>query len=73
MRVTRPQNTTLAQAVLSALFVAVVALHSAGVFRIAAIDRVESWFYDAWLKQTAQAGLDDRIRPWRRRPHTRLP
>ena len=57
----RPQNTTLAQAALSAAFVILIALHTASVFRIAAIDRMESWFYDAWLKQTAQAGIDDRV------------
>ena len=57
----RPQNTTLAQAALSAAFVILIALHTASVFRIAAIDRMESWFYDAWLKQTAQAGVDDRV------------
>ena len=57
----RPQNTTLAQAALSAAFVIFIALHTASVFRIAAIDRMEAWFYDAWLKQTAQAGIDDRV------------
>ena len=57
----RPQNTTLAQAALSAAFVILIALHTASVFRIAAIDRVESWLYDAWLKQSAQAGIDDRV------------
>ena len=57
----RPQNTTLAQAALSAAFVILIALHTASVFRIAAIDRMESWFYDAWLRQTAQAGIDDRV------------
>jgi adenylate cyclase len=59
--VNRPLNTTLAQAVLSAVFVTLIALHTASVFRVAAIDRVESWFYDAWLKQTAQPGVDDRV------------
>jgi len=59
--VKRPQNTTLAQAALSAAFVILIALHTAGVFRIDAIDRVESWLYDAWLKQTAKGGVDDRI------------
>ena len=57
----RPQNTTLAQAALSAAFVVLIALHTASVVRIAAIDRVESWLYDAWLKQSAQAGIDDRV------------
>ena len=57
----RPQNTTLAQAALSAAFVILIALHTAGEFKIAAIDRVESWFYDAWLRQTAHAGVDDRV------------
>ncbi len=57
----RPQNITLAQAALSAAFVILIALHTGGVFRFAAIDRMESWFYDAWLRQTAQAGLDDRV------------
>lgn len=57
----RPQNTTLAQAALSAAFVILIALHTANVFRIAAIDRVESWVYDAWLKQTAHGRADDRV------------
>lgn len=57
----RPQNTILAQAALSAAFVILIALHTAGVFRIAAIDRVESWLYDAWLKHSAQGGVDDRV------------
>ncbi len=57
----RPQNTTLAQAALSAAFVLLLALHTASVFRLAAIDRVEAWFYDAWLRQTAKGGVDDRV------------
>ena len=57
----RPQNITLAQAALSAAFVILIALHTASVFRMVAIDRVESWFYDAWLRQTAQPGVDDRV------------
>ena len=57
----RPQNTTLAQAALSAAFVILIALHTANVFRIAAIDHVELGLYDVWLKQTAQTGIDDRV------------
>lgn len=57
----RPQNTTLAQAALSAAFVILIALHTTSVFRIAAIDRVESWLYDAWLKHSAKGGVDDRV------------
>ena len=57
----RPLNTTLVQAALSAAFVMLIAVHTANVFRIAAIDRVESWLYDAWLKQSAQGGLDERV------------
>ena len=57
----RPQNTTLAQAALSAAFVILIALHTASVLHIAAIDRVESWIYDAWLKHSAKEGVDDRV------------
>jgi adenylate cyclase len=56
-----PQRSTLIQAALSAAFVMLIALHAAGTLRITALDRVEFWFYDAWLKQTAQRGIDDRI------------
>ncbi len=56
-----PQRSTLIQAALSAVFVMLIALHTAGTLRITALDRVESWVYDAWLKQTAQRGVDDRI------------
>ncbi len=56
-----PQRSTFIQAVLSAAFVLLMALHVSGMWRVAALDRVESWLYDAWLKQTAQRGMDDRV------------
>lgn len=51
----------LAQAGLSALFVLLIAAHVAGWIPIAPVQRVESWLYDAWLKRTAPAGVDDRV------------
>ncbi|HEX5675560.1 MAG TPA: CHASE2 domain-containing protein, partial [Azonexus sp.] len=49
------------QAGLSALFVLLVASHVAGLFHIAPMQRAEAWLYDAWLKHTAPAGVDDRV------------
>ena len=51
----------LIQAAVSAIFVFFMAAYAAGTIRVAAVDRVEAWLYDAWLKTTAQRGVDDRI------------
>ncbi|MBW8371103.1 MAG: adenylate/guanylate cyclase domain-containing protein [Thiobacillus sp.] len=51
----------LVQAGLSALFVLLIAAHVAGLIHIAPMQRVEAWLYDAWLKRTAPAGVDDRV------------
>ncbi len=51
----------LAQAVLSALFVGLIAAHVGGLVHIAPMQRAEAWLYDAWLKRTAPIGPDDRI------------
>ncbi|MDP2265019.1 MAG: CHASE2 domain-containing protein, partial [Thiobacillus sp.] len=51
----------LAQAVLSALFVGLIAAHVGGLLPIAPMQRAEAWLYDAWLKRTAPIGPDDRI------------
>lgn len=51
----------LIQAAISAVFVLFMAAYAAGMVRVAPVDRVESWLYDAWLKATAPQGLDDRI------------
>ncbi len=54
-------STKWVQAALSALFVLLIAGHVGGLFTIAPIQRAEAWLYDAWLKHTATAGVDDRI------------
>ena len=54
-------SSRLAQAGLSALFVLLLAAHVAGLIHIAPMQRAEAWLYDAWLKRTAPAGLDDRV------------
>jgi adenylate cyclase len=51
----------MAQAALSALLVVLVAAHVAGIITIAPMQRAEAWLYDAWLKRTAPAGIDDRV------------
>ncbi|MCA1977642.1 MAG: adenylate/guanylate cyclase domain-containing protein [Thiobacillus sp.] len=51
----------LTQAALSALFVLMVAAHVAGLLRIAPIERMDAWLYDAWLRHAAPAAADDRI------------
>lgn len=51
----------LAQAVLSALFVLLLAAHVGGLLHIAPMQRAEAWLYDAWLKRTAPGGFDDRV------------
>ncbi|MHB1053907.1 MAG: CHASE2 domain-containing protein [Thiobacillus sp.] len=51
----------LAQAVLSALFVGLIAAHVGGLVHIAPMQRAEAWLYDVWLKRTAPIGPDDRI------------
>ena len=57
----RRVSSRLAQAGLSALFVLLVAAHVGGLISIAPMQRVEAWLYDAWLKRTAPAGVDDRV------------
>ncbi len=54
-------SSRLAQAGLSALFVLLIAAHVAGLFHIPPVQRAEAWLYDAWLKRTALAGMDDRV------------
>ena len=54
-------SSRLAQAGLSALFVLLIAAHVAGLIHIAPMQRAEAWLYDAWLKRTAPAGVDDRV------------
>ena len=51
----------LVQAILSALWVLLIAAHVGGVIQIAPMQRAEAWLYDAWLKRTAPAGFDDRV------------
>ena len=51
----------MVQAVLSALFVLLIAAHVAGIIHLSPLQRAEAWLYDAWLKRTALAGVDDRI------------
>ena len=51
----------LVQAGVSALFVGLVAAHVGGLLQITAFARAEAWLHDAWLRQTAPVGLDDRI------------
>ena len=51
----------LAQAVLSAWLVLLIAAHVAGLIHIAPMQRAEAWLYDSWLKHTAVAGVDDRV------------
>jgi adenylate cyclase len=51
----------LAQAILSALWVLLIAAHVGGAIQIAPMQRAEAWLYDAWLKRTAPAGFDDRV------------
>ncbi len=77
----------LAQALLSALWVLLIAAHVGGVIQIAPMQRAEAWLHDAWLKRTAPAGFDDRVAildideaslksvgrwPWSREVMTRL-
>ncbi len=50
-----------AQAALSIWFVLLLAAHAGGFLPLAPIQRAEAWLYDAWLKHTAPAGLDDRV------------
>jgi adenylate cyclase len=54
-------SSRLAQAGLSALFILLIAAHVGGLISIAPMQRVEAWLYDAWLKHTAPAGIDDRV------------
>jgi len=49
------------QAGLSALFVLLIAAHVGNLITIAPMQRAEAWLYDAWLKHTAVAGVDDRV------------
>ena len=49
------------QAGLSALFVLLIAVHVGGLITIAPMQRAEAWLYDAWLRHTAMAGVDDRV------------
>ena len=51
----------LAQAILSALWVLLIAAHVGGFIHITPMQRAEAWLYDAWLKRTAPAGFDDRV------------
>lgn len=51
----------LAQALLSALWVLLIAAHVGGAIHLAPVQRVEAWLHDAWLKRTAPAGFDDRV------------
>ncbi|MGB9130642.1 MAG: adenylate/guanylate cyclase domain-containing protein [Thiobacillus sp.] len=54
-------SSRLAQAGLSALFVLLIAAHVAELVHIPPMQRAEAWLYDAWLKRTAPAVLDDRV------------
>jgi adenylate cyclase len=49
------------QAGVSALLVLLIAGHVEGLVTIAPMQRAEAWLYDAWLKHTAVAGVDDRV------------
>ena len=51
----------LAQAILSALWVLLIAAHVGGVIHLTPVQRAEAWLYDAWLERTAPAGFDDRV------------
>ena len=51
----------LAQAGLSALFVALIAAHVGGLIHLAPLQRAEAWLYDVWLQRDAPAGRDERI------------
>jgi adenylate cyclase len=51
----------MVQAGLSALYVLLIAVHVGGLITIAPMQRAEAWLYDAWLKRTAMAGVDDRV------------
>ncbi|MDP3586390.1 MAG: adenylate/guanylate cyclase domain-containing protein [Thiobacillus sp.] len=51
----------LAQAILSALWVLLIAAHVGGVIHLTPVQRAEAWLYDAWLERTALAGFDDRV------------
>jgi adenylate cyclase len=57
----RRTSSRLAQAGLSALFVALIAMHVAGLFPLAPMQRAEAWLYDTWLTHTAPDGADDRV------------
>jgi adenylate cyclase len=54
-------SSRLVQAGLSALFVLLIAAHVGGLITIGPMQRAEAWLYDAWLKHTAAAGVDDRV------------
>jgi len=54
-------SSKLVQAALSALLVLLIAVHVAGLITIPPMQRAEAWLYDAWLKRTAMAGVDDRV------------
>jgi adenylate cyclase len=51
----------LAQAILSAFWVLLIAAHVGGVIHLTPVQRAEAWLYDAWLERTAPAGFDDRV------------
>jgi adenylate cyclase len=52
-------SSKLVQAGLSALFIMLIAAHVGGLVTIAPMQRAEAWLYDAWLKHTATAGVED--------------
>jgi len=54
-------SSKLVQAGLSGLFVLLIAGHVGGLITIVPMQRAEAWLYDAWLKYTAVAGVDDRV------------
>jgi adenylate cyclase len=54
-------SSRLVQAALSALFVVLIAAHVGGLVSLPPLQRAEAWLYDVWLKQTATAGIDDRV------------
>lgn len=51
----------LTQALLSALWILLIAAHVGGAIHLTPVQRAEAWLYDAWLKRTAPAGFDDRV------------
>jgi adenylate cyclase len=51
----------LAQAILSALWILLIAAHVGGAIQLTPVQRAEAWLHDAWLERTAPAGFDDRV------------